>query len=161
MSRSQKQCVVCGRSFDCPPSAKTVTCSKACSRIHRSRAHVGVRNTWNDDSRSALRERGRPDVLDRGTRAALSSPLAGPFETNVNAKGWTLKAPDGTIHEVNNLSLFIRQHPDWFPNPRSARSALSSAASCARDETTPKSRRGRTVGQYKGWQVLYRGDKLP
>ena len=122
---------------------------------------MGVRNRWSEESRSAAKERGRPKALELGTQAARESPLAGPYETNISAKGWTLKAPDGTIHNVNNLSLFIRQHPEWFPNARSARSALCSVAACARDETTPKSRRGRTVGQYKGWQVLYCGDKLP
>lgn len=144
-----KTCAVCGKPFPCSPSDKTVTCSKACSKVWRSRVHIGKRNAWNSASREKLREQGQTENLKTGTAAALLSPKSGPFETNINAKHWVLKAPDQTIHEFDNLSLFIREHPDWFPNPKSARTALSGIATG----------RIKNLSQYKGWQVIGQREK--
>lgn len=146
---STKVCSVCGKVFACPPSDKTVTCSKECSRIHRSRVHVGKRNMWSQESRARAAAKGKPLNLELGTAAAMASPRSGAYESNVSAKHWILKAPDGTLHEFDNLALFVRQHPEWFANPESASSALITAASGKRN-----------VGQYKGWQVIFRGDKI-
>lgn len=145
MMQSTKICPVCGKSFRCPPSSKTVTCSKACSSIHRSRVHVGKHNVWSADSRRRLSASGQTANLLRGTAAAKASPHAGAYTTNVSARHWILKAPDGQLHEFDNLNHFIRSHPDWFTNPHSASTALSAAATGKRN-----------VGQYKGWQVIYR-----
>lgn len=159
MAQNYKICTVCGKRFASPPSAKTVTCSKECSSIHRSRKHLGKHNQWSEESRAKLRARGQTENLKRGTPAAIVSPLAGPFETHHSAKRWTLKSPEGLLYETTNLTLFIRDHPDWFPNPKSAQTALCSAASCMAEETTPPSRKGREISQYKGWQVVSRKEK--
>lgn len=43
--RNKKICVVCGKEFECPPSDKTVCCSKECSAIRHSMTHKGLRHT--------------------------------------------------------------------------------------------------------------------
>ena len=158
-AQNYKVCTVCGKRFPCPQSNKTVTCSKECSSIHRSRKHVGLHNQWSEASREKLRAIGQTANLKLGTPAAMQSPIAGAFETNQNAKRWVLKSPDGVLYDVENLALFIRQHPEWFDNPVSARTALCTAASCMSEETTPPSRKGKEFSQYKGWQVLSRKGK--
>lgn len=144
-----KTCPICGRQFPCPPSDKTVTCSPACSRIHRSRMHKGKRNVWPEESKARVRLNGRSVNLLLGTAAAQASPRSGAYVTNVSARHWILKAPDGMTYEFDNLNEFIRRHPEWFVNPRSARSALTAVATGKRN-----------VGQYKGWQVLYRSKMI-
>jgi hypothetical protein len=47
-------------------------------------------------------------------KAHAESALAGPYESNVCAKDWSLLAPDGTSHRFRNLSLWLRQHADLF-----------------------------------------------
>lgn len=145
--KNHKICVVCGKSFPSSPSDKTVTCSKECSSIHRSRKHQGKRNQWAEQSRHNLRMRGQTENLLKGTPAAQESPLAGRFATNSNARHWILRSPTGVIHELDNLNLFIREHPEDFPNFQSARTALSAIA------------RGKTRAvYYKGWAVEYRSE---
>ena len=48
------------------------------------------------------------------------SPLAGRFETNLNAKTWKLVDPSGNRHTCTNLNLFVRSRPADFPNAASA-----------------------------------------
>ena len=149
MTPNVKTCPVCGRSFRCPPSDKTVTCSKVCSRIRRSQTHRGKSNTWSPESRARLSAAGQTDNLRLGTPAAMVSPRSGAYATNVSARHWVLKAPDGTLHEFDNLNAFTRSHPEWFANPRSAQGALSAVAGGKRN-----------VGQYKGWRVIYRSPTI-
>lgn len=145
--KNHKICAVCGKRFPCPPSAKTVTCSKECSSIHRSKKHQGKRNQWTEQSRNNLHMRGQTVNLLKGTPAAQESPLAGRFPTNSNARHWILRSPVGVIHEFENLNLFIREHPEDFPNFQSARAALSAIA------------RGKTRAiYYKGWSVEFRSE---
>lgn len=151
-----KTCPVCGKQFPCPPSDKTVTCSKECSLIRKRQSHIGKHNKWNSESKKKLKEQGQTGNLKLGTESAKKSQNSGPFETNVSAKHWVLRSPDNVIYEIDNLSLFVRAHPEWFPNPKSATTALSSAASCMEISTTPQSRKGREFSQYKGWQVISR-----
>lgn len=159
VQKNHKICAVCGRRFASPPSDKTVTCSRECSSIHRSRTHKGKRNQWSDESRAKLRAAGQTANLKLGTPAAKMSPISGAVETNRNAKHWVLKSPENMLYEFDNLALFIRQHPEFFSNPKSAHTALISAASCVKESTTPHSRRGRAVTQYKGWTVVSRSEK--
>lgn len=148
MERNYKTCAVCGKRFPCPPSAKTVTCSRECSAIHRSKTHKGKRNEWTDTSKWKLSVKGQTKNLLRGTPAAKKSPLSGRFPTNVNARHWILRSPSGVLYEFDNLNLFIREHPEFFPNFQSARTAISAIA------------RGKTRAiYYKGWSVVYRSEE--
>jgi len=110
---AERRCAVCNAIFRASPSDKTVTCSKACSSAHRSRKHIGKRNIWSDTS-LARDAAARTGNLTIGTPAAKRSPIAGPFETNINAKHWTVIAPDGAEHHVRNLRLWCERHADLF-----------------------------------------------
>ena len=109
-----KHCPICGKEFKSPPSSKKVTCSKECSSINKSNTHQGKRNKWSDESRQRVSALGMTDNLRKGTPAAQGSPIAGPFETNRNAKEWRLMAPDGTIYEVLNLALWLRNNAHFI-----------------------------------------------
>ena len=155
---SKKKCVICGKVFNAPPSSKKITCSKECSTIRKQQSHKGKHNVWNEESKRKLSEKGQTENLKKGTEAARQSPISGSFATNQNAKYWILKSPDNVVYEFSNLNLFVRSHPDWFPNPKSASSALRASAACLSGKTYP-SRKGREFGQYKGWQVIWYGEK--
>lgn len=155
--QAYRVCTVCGKRYPAPPSSNRTTCSPECSAARKKQIRTGNRRPWGEEKKAALSAaiRSDPERLaaarksaDAATAAAQQSTKSGPFETNVNAKNWMLKAPDNTVHEFNNLSKFIREHPNWFPNPHSARTALSAVANGKRN-----------VGQYKGWQVIYSGPR--
>lgn len=107
-----KICTVCGIAFSCPPSDKTVTCSKDCSKIHRSRVQTGVPRPWSDECRKRIKW--NPENLSRGTIAAQSSPKAGHFETNTGAKWWHLVSPEGKHYYFRNLTLWSEQNYHLF-----------------------------------------------
>jgi hypothetical protein len=125
-----------------------VTCSKACSSAHRSRKHIGKRNIWSDTS-LARDAAARTGNLTIGTPAAKRSPIAGPFETNINAKHWTVIAPDGAEHHVRNLRLWCERHADLFaPHPwRNAYAGMRQVAAWL------AGKRRRQVSQWRGWTL--------
>ena len=153
-------CAVCGNAFPAPPSSDRTTCSRECSARRKSETHIGKGSQWSEETRAGFEKRiaENPERLDalresarKATEAAKLSPNSGAFETNIHAKSWILKAPDNQIYEFDNLRNFIREHPDFFQNPRSAETALSA---CANGRS-----KGRAPSQYKGWQVIYCGKK--
>jgi len=75
--KSTKTCVVCGKTFPCFPSDKTVTYGKECSKIHRSRIHMGLSNKWSEESRTRKAAQGKTANLALGTPAAQKSPKFG------------------------------------------------------------------------------------
>lgn len=111
-----KRCVICNSVFLAPPSSKKITCSSpVCSRQRKQESHRGKHPQWNAASRARLAERGQTENLQQGTKAAQRSPLAGPFETNQEAKLWWIVSTDGTYrYHVRNLRKFCRDHPDLF-----------------------------------------------
>lgn len=134
--RQHKICVICGKSFPCPKSNNTTTCSPECSAKRRIEIGKQKGRKWNEASRQKLREVGRTANLEKGHIAVKLSPRSGPFETNVRAKRWTLRSPENVEYTATNLAKFVRDHPEWFPNTESARTALIA------------------TGHYKGWYVL-------
>lgn len=145
---AERRCTVCGGTFVGPPSDKTVTCSKACSSVHRSRKHIGKRNIWSDTS-LARDAAARTGNLSKGTPAAKRSPIAGPFETNRNAKCWIVVAPEGTDYYVRNLRLWCEEHAALFaPRPwRNAYAGLRQVAAWL------AGKRPRQVSQWRGWTL--------
>ncbi len=152
--KNKKICVVCGKEFNCPPSDKTVTCGKKCSKIQKSKTHQEKRNLWSLESKEKLKAKGRTANLLRGTEAALRSPRSGRFETNVNAIDWHLIGPDGKHYYFHSLNHWLRENcRELFgcePDSRewqNARSGLSGAKRAAL---------GKKYGSltYKGWQVI-------
>lgn len=153
-----KKCPICGSVFQAPPSSKKITCSAECSKERKRISHTGKHNVWSEDKKARLKEKGLPPALNLGTKAAQKSPIAGSFATNQNAKHWVLKSPEGNLYEFDNLTLFVRTHPEFFPNPYSARSALAASGACLAGKPYP-SRKGRQFSQYKGWQVVWYGER--
>jgi len=145
--RHSKCCTVCGAPFAAPPSSKTVTCSPACSSIHRSRVHLGKRNAWGDTSK-AKAAAARTGNLHRGNEAARRSPRSGPFESNVNAKVWIVVDPSGTEHAAINLRLWCERHAELFPGPwQNAYAGLRQVAAWMAGKTP------RQVSQWRGWTL--------
>ena len=143
--KNYKTCVICGKSFACPPSSKTVTCSKECNVAHHRNLQTGVHYKWSEEQKQKLRDN-PSENLTMWRKAHMLSEKSGRFETNINAKHWILKSPDNQIYEFDNLSLFISDHKNWFPNTISARTVFSAIAN---NKTT--------ATQYKGWQVIGTG----
>lgn len=147
----KKICAVCLAEFASPPSDRKATCGPECSSIHRSRRHQGVRNVWTDEGRANAREAAqRTGNLALGTPAARESPLAGPFETNQEAKSWLVVAPGGApTFEARNLRLWCEQHADLFaPDDwRAAYRGLRQVSAWWRGKTKRK------VSQWKGWTL--------
>ena len=85
-----RYCVICGEPFKAPPSSKKITCSKPCSLVRKSQSHMGKRNQWSVEARQRLAAKGQTENLRKGTLAARQSPVAGPFETNQEAKIWAV-----------------------------------------------------------------------
>lgn len=151
MSKNLKICTVCGKAFPCPPSDKTVTCGKECSKAHRSTSHKGKSNTWSNTSRKKLSERGQNNNLQKGTAAALKSPKSGHFETNVNAKTWHLVSPEGKHFIFKNLNLWAENNYMLFgfDSPLDV-IKVSKGLSLAKRGAKGKIR----VATYKDWRVI-------
>ena len=98
--RNHKKCVICGKYFYASPSSEKKTCSKACEKIERA--------TIGKIGKSAQN-------LINAQKAAALSPNSGRFETNAIAKSWVVQSPDGTIYNINNLSLWASEHADMLP----------------------------------------------
>ena len=152
--KNQKICVVCGRLFDSPPSDKKVTCSKECSRIHKSRTHIGKSNTWSEESRKKLSERGMTENLKKGTEAIQRGERTGRFQSNKNAIDWHLISPNGKHYYFHSLNFWLRENCRALfgcePDSReynNIRSGLSGAK---------RAMLGGNYGSltYKGWQVI-------
>lgn len=47
-----RNCVVCGKSFECYPSDKQVTCSKDCRRERQRRIQTGKSIKWSEAARN-------------------------------------------------------------------------------------------------------------
>ena len=111
-----KKCIVCGKEFKAPPSAKKITCSKECLKIRRGQVSQGrkIPSTTIAALSSSAKQRGFTENLKKGTPAAMASPKAGRFDTNINAKDWTLISPFGETYKCHSLTNFIRKNPQLF-----------------------------------------------
>lgn len=85
-SKNQKQCIICGKMFECPPSDKTVTCSPECRR-----EYAKIRMTdrkHSDETRQKMSDaangRDMSGIQKIGTAAALRSPNSREFH-NIRA----------------------------------------------------------------------------
>lgn len=144
----RRACLNCGKWFLVAPSSKTRTCSAACSRAHRSRKHLDVSNKWasTDAARTAARHTGN---LLLGTPAARNSRRAGPFESNVNAKRWTVLSPSSERYDATNLRLWCELNEQRFAphHWRAAYAGLRQVSAWLRGKTK------RTVTSWRGWSL--------
>lgn len=111
-----RKCVECGKEFKCSPSDKTITCSKECRGIRRSRLLTGKKHSIETKAKksAAAKKRDNSANLSRGTEVAKRSPKAGRFETNSSAKRWIIISPDNVVYKCTNLREFIRRHGELF-----------------------------------------------
>lgn len=72
-------------------------------------------------------------LVAKAHEGVKKSPLAGRFETNLNAKTWKLVDPSGNRHTCTNLNLFVRSRPADFPNAASAAIMFRAQARCLRN----------------------------
>lgn len=114
--KNSKRCICCGKSFYAPPSSKTVTCSKECSKEYHKKLMVGKKRgiAFQESIRAVAKSRSNHSNLERGTEAAMHSPKAGRFETNSSAKRWIIIHPDYGTFEFTNLVEWVRGHIEYF-----------------------------------------------
>lgn len=147
--KNQKNCIICKKLFDCPPSSKKVTCSKECQRDYARIRSTGRK--FSNESRKKLSEiaqgRDMSKLQKLATAAALSSPKSGRFETNINAKYWKLESPDGKIYYCRNLRNWARQNCELFGMDTSEKN-VNTITSGLR-----QAKRGKYVATYKGWRI--------
>ena len=151
--RNWKVCPICGKLFPSPASDKTVTCSKECSVEWKRRTHEGVSNQWSEESREKKREQGQTENLKMGTPAAMASPVAGRFETNQEAKVWTLVDPSGNEIVVRNLSMWARENTDRFGKPEGDKSAEQIVHGFYAIAQTLRGKRKTPAMTYFGWTL--------
>ncbi len=148
----QKRCTICGAVFQAPPSSKKITCCARCSSIRKALAHTGKPHAWGPEAKARLSAKGRTANLHLGMPAARRSPIAGPFETNQEAKIWTVVSPSGRTYTVRNLTKFFRDNPDLIPGntPSQAAHGIYEIHKTMRGKRV----RSRGVWQWKGWRLL-------
>lgn len=156
--RAWKVCPVCKKLFPDPPSNNRVTCSKSCSAKWRASLREGAPHPWSPDAKGRLSVKGQTDNLKLGTAAAKKSPVAGRFETNQEAKIWTLIDPSGRETTVKNLLLWAREHTELFDKPPGDKSALQIAHGFQAIAATLRGVRGaegkpRGAMTYFGWTL--------
>ena len=149
-----RECVVCGKGFKCSPSDKTVTCSKECSRINKPRTHKGKSNQWSEESRRRLSERGKTANLKKGTEAALKSPRAGRYETNINAKEWHIVSPEGKHFRFKNLCNWARNNCGLFGMDATEESAVRIEKGLQHAKAGELGKEYANTNMYKGWKVV-------
>lgn len=153
-----RKCVICGKEFECYPSDNKVTCSNKCRR-ERQRRIVSKRPVkWSEDAKKRLSEHGQTENLKLGTDAAKKSPIAGRFETNQEAKIWTLIDPSGREITVRNLLLWARENTELFwktPGDKSATQIANGFKAIAQTLTGKRGVPGKQSGamSYFGWTL--------
>lgn len=162
--RHIKRCVVCGKEFPAPPSSKKITCSLPCSTVRKKLSHPSAsRSTpW----LSGQKKKGA--ALDQArTSARLAALAAGALpegqkgSQNRTCKVFVLKDPDNVLHTAIGLLPWAREHyflfePDSKDIEESAR-RISNGFRAILGRGASRIRH--PVGSYKGWQVVYSGDK--
>lgn len=154
--RAWRICPICKKLFPAPPSSNAVTCSKKCSAQWKSIVHKNQSNKWSDESKAKLSARGQTENLKLGSAAARISPISGRFETNQEAKVWTLIDPTGREIVVRNLLLWARKNTALFgkePGDKSAIQIASGFKAIAQTLTGKRGIPGKASGAltYFGW----------
>ncbi len=164
--KNTKNCVVCGSSFESPPSDKTVTCSPDCRSI-RARSALAQRRAVDPGVMRTTSESAKKRYIDpvRREAARLSAKLAsdaallipegqrGP--QNRTSKNWVLIDPDGNHIEVTNLQDWAREYYDFFEPDSDDIDASANRIRCGFQAIACYMRgvpsRTRPVTSYKGW----------
>ena len=170
-----RECEGCGEQFLVYPTSgghySRKTCSDACMVKVRVR-----KNQFPPERRKALSEanKARRDYKNLHTPKARAKASVSMARTklgtpNVNNRGKAynhllLKDPDGVIHELTNISQFVRDNPHLFnkddlvPKPNNPSKPESASTYCrAENGLRSISCCGPTTkGQWKGWTLVAR-----
>lgn len=149
-------CFVCGKKFPCSPSDNKLTCSPECWKIRHAglMSERGMSDSAKEKISIAAKKKGFTDNLKKGVPASMKSPKSGKFETNVSAKEWMLKSPEGKIYKCRNLKLWARKHCGLFgfePNEHNASKISHGIYNAKRGTLGKRTARSCT---YKGWIVI-------
>lgn len=125
---NRKTCTICGASFKSPPSdLRVMTCGRpACHAT--ARAEVVP----------------TPESIRLMLEGARRSPILQPDEHHINAKSWSLRAPDGIVYRFRNLKHFIRQNPGLFGRGEAAARAFAGLGNLSPDRKNQR-------GSWHGW----------
>ena len=163
--QNKKICIICGRSFDCPPSRNIVTCSPECRAEHNRQNHTGLKHSKESRDKMSKTRLANPrykEIQEAATKAAQNSQKAGRFEQNVHAIDWHLVSPDGVHYQFHSLRNWLRQYgKQLFNVDQDTRQfnnviyGLSRVKKSMLGTLPPGQRPGYT---YKGWQVIPTND---
>lgn len=137
--KNHRKCVICGKLFWVSPSSEKMTCGPECERKNRS---------FNGSLDYSLKN------LKKAQEAAKESPNSGQYETNAIAKSWKICSPEGVVYEVNNLSLWAREHADILPSD-----PIQFTDGIRGIKYTLLGKKKRGSMQYKGWTLLEWSDE--
>ncbi len=79
----------------------------------------------------------------------MKSPIAGSFDTNQNSLDWSIQSPDGRVHHVRNLRLWLKKHKNNLPGTvTQAFAGFMQMKRCILGNTK------RNVFQWKGYRLI-------
>lgn len=120
-NKNYKVCVICGKCFPSPPSAKVVTCSPPCrsARARMARLARTDLNHFTEAQRKKFRESERRKAVSKyaqsmATEAALKLPAGQRGCQNRTSKLWIIVTPSGQKVAAINLVQFVRDNADIF-----------------------------------------------
>lgn len=126
-------------------------------RVNLGLSHTGAKETRKDKGISTPQPHlAKPEYQRLGTQTAKQSPKSGRFETNINAKIWTVKDPNNKTHTFTNLLHFVRQNPHLFdPADTVWRKKKSGAEWCrASSGIGGLASKSNQAHQWKGWKLI-------
>lgn len=159
MEKNYKTCPVCGKQFPSPPSDKTVTCSRKCSSVWRSRMHKGKSNKWSDEAKERFagneaHTRQAREVIKKATAVALSIPEGQKGPQNRACKVWYLKDAEGNEHIVTGLLPWAREnYRRFFPDDDIPVEEAAKRISGGIRQIAISMRKKGSIAQYKGWTL--------
>lgn len=166
MAKNLKTCPECGKTFECPPSSKKVTCSKECQKRHAQKRQTGIRRSEETKLKISRATKGRnmSNLQVRAIEAVKKSPKAGRFETNLNAKDWHLVSPEGKHYRFHSLNFWLRENcKELFgfdPDSRQYKNAVSGLCQAKRAVLGKTPEGQRPCYTYKGWEVIPTEDDI-
>lgn len=167
--RNIKKCSVCGREFYAPPSSKKKTCSKECELKNKSAVHKGKSFGWSDEAKKRFAQnpshlkQARTQVIE-ATKTAMALPEGCKGAQHRDSKVWIVKSPENTVLKIVGLAQWARNNyklfePDSTDPAATANRIHAGFSAMSSSLSGYRQKKGCMVGQYKGWQLIYVGEK--
>ena len=97
---------------------KCAICGK--KRIHKKSEKALVCFSCDRQKKAKLFQEYREEAKAAQLETNKTNPLTGKFETNIAAKDWHLRSPEGVTYHFRNLRHFIRTHRNLFSDDQLA-----------------------------------------